>query len=164
MRRAVYLLMLAMVFTLPWENVLSLPGLGRISKLIGLMAAAAWVASVLISGRFREPRITHILALLFVVWNGFSLLWTVDGSATQGRVITYAQLLGLMFVLWDTVDTMPRVRATLTTYLAGSYVTVLALLVGYLVRGAASERYGRVASFRWSGWVRASPRTRADRL
>jgi O-antigen ligase len=144
MRRAVYLLMLAMVFTLPWENVLSLPGLGRISKLIGLMAAAAWVASVLISGRFREPRITHILALLFVVWNGFSLLWTVDGSATQGRVITYAQLLGLMFVLWDTVDTMPRVRATLTTYLAGSYVTVLALLVGYLVRGAASERYGRV--------------------
>ena len=144
MRRAVYLLMLAMVFTLPWENVLSLPGLGRISKLIGLVAAATWVASVLISGRFREPRLTHFLALLFVVWNAFSLLWTVDGGATQGRVITYAQLFGLMLVIWDTVDTMPRVRATLTTYLAGSYVTVLALLVGYVVRGAASERYGRV--------------------
>jgi len=144
MRRAVYLLMLAMIFTLPWENVLSLPGLGRISKLIGLLAAATWVASVLISGRFREPRLTHFLALLFVVWNAFSLLWTVDGGATQGRVITYAQLFGLMLVIWDTVDTMPRVRATLTTYLAGSYVTVLALLVGYVVRGAASERYGRV--------------------
>ena len=144
MRRAVYLLMLAMIFTLPWENVLSLPGLGRISKLMGLLAAATWVASVLISGRFREPKLTHFLALLFVVWNGFSLLWTVDGSATQGRVITYAQLLGLMLVIWDTVDTMPSVRATLMTYLAGSYVTVLALLVGYVVRGAASERYGRV--------------------
>jgi len=144
MRRIVYLLMLAMVFTLPWENVLSLPGLGRVSKLIGLLAAATWVLSVLISGRFREPRATHFLALLFVVWNGLSMLWTVDGAATQGRVITYAQLLGLMFVIWDTVDTMPRVRATLTAYLAGSYLTVLALLVGYVVRGAASERYGRV--------------------
>ena len=144
MRRVVYLLMLAMIFTLPWENVLNLPGLGRISKLIGLLAAATWVATVLITGRFREPKVTHFLALLFVVWNGFSLLWTVDGSATQGRVITYAQLLGLMFVIWDTVDTMPRLRATLVTYLAGSYVTVLALLIGYVVRGAASERYGRV--------------------
>lgn len=144
MRRAVYLLMLAMIFTLPWENVLSLPGLGRVSKLIGLLAAATWVASVVISGRFREPRLTHFLALLFVVWNGLSMLWSVDGSATQGRVITYAQLLGLMFVIWDTVDSMPRVHATLVTYLAGSYVTVSALLVGYVVRGAASERYGRV--------------------
>jgi O-antigen ligase len=144
MRRAVYLLMLAMVFTLPWENVLSLPGLGRISKLIGLLAAATWVATVLITGRFREPKVTHFLALLFVVWNGFSLLWTVDGSATQGRVITYAQLLGLMLVLWDTVDTMPRVHATLTSYLAGSYVTVVALLVGYVLLGVGSERHGRV--------------------
>jgi hypothetical protein len=144
MRRVVYLLMLAMIFTLPWENVLSLPGLGRVSKLIGLLAAATWVATVLISGRFREPKATHFFALLFVVWNGLSMLWTVDGSATQGRVITYAQLLGLMFVIWDTVDTTPRVRATLTAYLAGSYLTVLALLAGYVVRGAASERYGRV--------------------
>ena len=144
MRRAVYLLMLAMVFTLPWENVISLPGLGRISKLIGLITAATWLASVLLSGRFREPRLTHFLALLFVIWNGFSLFWTVDGSATQGRVVTYAQLLGLMFVLWDTVDTTPRLRATLTSYLAGSYVTVVALLIGYVLLGVATERHGRV--------------------
>jgi O-antigen ligase len=144
MRRAVYLLMLAMVFTLPWENVISLPGLGRISKLIGLVTAVTWLASVLLSGRFREPRLTHFLALLFVIWNGFSLFWTVDGSATQGRVVTYAQLLGLMLVLWDTVDTTPRLRATLTSYLAGSYVTVVALLIGYVLLGVATERHGRV--------------------
>jgi O-antigen ligase len=144
MRRVAYLLMLLMVFTLPWENVLSLPGLGRISKIIGLLVALAWIATIVTTGRTREPHTAHLLALLFVVWNAFSLLWTVDGAATQSRVLTYVQLLGLMLVVWDTVDTNTRLRVTLTSYLAGSFVTVTALLVGYVVKGAASERNGRV--------------------
>lgn len=144
MRRVAYLLMLVMIFTLPWENVLSLPGLGRVSKMVGLLVAVAWVAAVVTTGRTREPYSTHLLALLFVVWNACSLLWTVDAGATQGRVVTYVQLFILMAVIWDTVDSQREVRATLVAYLAGSYVTVTALLVGYMVQGAASERYGRV--------------------
>ena len=143
MRRIAYLLMLAMVFTLPWENVLHLPGLGRVSKVIGLLVALAWLATIVTTGRAREPRAAHLLAVLFVVWNAFSLLWTVDGTATQARVLTYVQLLGLMLVTWDTVDSRARLRATLTSYLAGSYVTVTTLLVGYLL-GTAAERHGRV--------------------
>jgi putative inorganic carbon (HCO3(-)) transporter len=143
MRRLAYLLMLAMVFTLPWENVLELPGLGRVSKLLGLLVAVAWVATVVTTGRTREPHTAHLLALLFVVWNAFSLMWTVDGDATQVRVLTYVQLFALMLVVWDTVDTRARLRATLTSYLAGSYVTVTALLLGYFL-GTAAERHGRV--------------------
>ena len=108
------------------------------------MLAFVWVLAVLSSGRVREPRAPHLLALLFVVWNAASLMWTVDGPATLRSVLTYVQLLVLMYLLYDTVDTWKAVRHTLAAYLAGCYVTVVTLLVGYAVGGPDSEMYGRV--------------------
>lgn len=143
MRTIAYRLMLVMVFTLPWENVLDVPGGGRVSRLVGLLVAAAWVAAVVSTGRVREPRAVHVFALLFVLWNACSLAWTVDGPATLERVLTYAQLLGLMLVVWDTVTTLGAVRQALMSYLAGCYVTVAALLAGFVSQGLAAEMNGR---------------------
>lgn len=137
MRTAAYRLMLVLIFTLPWENVVDVAGVGRVSKLVGLLVAWVWVLAVASSGRVREPSPVHILAFLFVLWNAFSLLWSVDGAATQERVITYAQLLGLLLVLWDTVTDATRIRHALATYVAGCYVTVAALLASYLGHGGA---------------------------
>jgi O-antigen ligase len=144
MRRYAYWLMLALVFTLPWENVAELPGIGRVSRLAGLLLAATWVLAVITSGWVRAPRASHLFALLFVLWNAASLLWTYDGPATLESVWTYLQLIALMYVIWDTVDTWAGVRWTLSAYLAGCYVTVVTLLLGYAVTGAGSEMYGRV--------------------
>jgi O-antigen ligase len=131
-----YRLMLMMVFTMPWEDVVSVPGAGSVSRLIGLMAGLVWVLSVVSSGRVREPRMPHLFAVLFVLWNACTLMWTVDGPATQERVFTYAQDLVLMMIVWDTVTTLQRVRQTLLAYLAGCYVTAVSLVVGYLTAGA----------------------------
>ncbi len=137
MRTAAYRLMLVLIFTLPWENVVDVAGVGRVSKLVGLLVAWVWVLAVASSGRVREPSPVHIFAILFVLWNGFSLLWSLDFAATQERLITYAQLLGLLLVLWDTVTDTTRVRHALAAYLAGCYVTVAALLGSYFVQGGA---------------------------
>ncbi len=144
LRTVAYWLVLVMVFTLPWENELDVPGIGRVSKVVGLLVAVTWVAAVVSSRQIREPRPVHVWALLFVLWNACTLMWTVDGPATQARVLTYAQLLGLVLVLWDTVTTDSEVRAVLAAYLAGCYVSVASLLGGYAVHGAASEVHGRV--------------------
>jgi O-antigen ligase len=143
MRTLTYRLMLIMVFTLPWENVVDVPGSGRVSKLVGLLVACAWVVTVLRAGRFREPRMVHLLALLFVLWNACSLMWTVDGPATQTRVLTYVQLLGLMIVVWDMVATPAAVRHVLIAYLAGCYVTATALVAGHVTQGPAAAMHGR---------------------
>lgn len=144
MRKYAYWLMLALVFTLPWENVVELPGVGRVSRLAGLLLACTWVLAVITSGWVKAPRASHLFALLFVIWNAASLLWTYDGPATLEAVWTYLQLIALMYVIWDTVDTWAAVRWTLVAYLAGCYVTVVTLLGGYAVTGASSEMYGRV--------------------
>ncbi|HEU4515268.1 MAG TPA: O-antigen ligase family protein [Nocardioidaceae bacterium] len=131
MRALTYRLLLVMVFTLPWEGVLDLPGASSLSKLVGLLVAAAWVIAVVVSGRLREPHLVHVLGLLFVLWNACSLIWTTDGPATQERVLTYVQLLGLTLVIWDTVTTLGALTKALLAYLAGCYVTAVALLVSY---------------------------------
>lgn len=144
MRALAFRLTVVLVFTLPWENVVLLPGIGRVSKLVGLLVAAVWVASVVVAGRVREPKASHVFALLFVLWNACSMLWTVDGPATQERVTTYAQLVVLMLVLWDTVTTLRAARQLLLTYVLGCYVSVGALLYGYLFPSESSHMYGRV--------------------
>lgn len=137
MRTAAYRLMLVLIFTLPWENVVDVAGVGRVSKLVGLVVAWVWVLAVATSGRVREPNPVHIFAILFVLWNSFTLLWSLDFAATQERLITYAQLLGLLLVLWDTVTDATRIRHALAAYLAGCYVTVAALLGAYFAQGGA---------------------------
>jgi O-antigen ligase len=144
MRTFAYWLMIAMVFTLPWEGEVDVPGVGQISRLVGVLAAMAWLLNLARTGQLREPHPIHILGLLFVVWNGLSLMWTFDGAATQERVFTYAQLLVLMLIVWDTVRSAEEIRQALLAYLAGCYVTVTSLLVGYATEGSASEVHGRV--------------------
>lgn len=144
MRTYAYWLMLAMVFTLPWEGEVEVPGIGQISRLVGVLAAIAWLVNLARTGQMREPQAIHILGLLFVVWNGLSLMWTFDGAATQERVFTYAQLLVLMLIIWDTVRSTKEIRQALLAYVAGCYVTMTSLLVGYATEGSASEVHGRV--------------------
>lgn len=144
MSELAYRLMLVMAFTLPWENAVDVPGLGSLTKIIGLLLGLVWVLSVLSAGRVRRPRGAHVLALLYVLWTLSSLIWTVDGPATQERTFTYVQLLVLMLVVWDTVTSPVRVRQALIAYLSGCYLTVATLLVEYATLGAAEEVHHRV--------------------
>ena len=106
MRRTLtFRLVLVMTASLPLESIDATPGSQSISKLLGILAAVAWASTVLSSGRMRAPHALHLVALLFVLWNACSLLWTVDGPATQERAITYAQLFVLLLVVWETVTT-----------------------------------------------------------
>ncbi|HET8603402.1 MAG TPA: O-antigen ligase family protein [Marmoricola sp.] len=144
MRTWLYWLTLAVVFTLPWEGAVDVPGVGQISKLAGVLAGGVWLLVVLRTRRIREPHAVHLWGLLYVVWCGLSMIWTLDGPDTQTRVLTYAQLLVLMLVVWESVWTLSQVRQVLMAYLGGCYVTVVALVGGYLAQGQAAEFHGRV--------------------
>ncbi|HEY6933366.1 MAG TPA: O-antigen ligase family protein [Marmoricola sp.] len=144
MRTWLYWLTIATIFTLPWEGALDVPGVGQVSRLVGLLAAAAWLVTVISSRRMREPHGIHLWGLLFVVWCGLSMVWTLDGPSTETRVLTYVQLLVLMLVIWEALWTLDHVRQALIAYVVGCYVTVAALLGGYLLNGQAAEFHGRV--------------------
>ena len=145
MRRILtFRLVLLLTASLPLESVYAVPGSGSVTKLLGILAAGAWASTVLTAGRMRMPHALHVVALLFVLWNACSLLWTVDGPATQTRVLTYAQLWVLLLVIWETVTTATAVRQVLLANVIGCYVAAATMVMSYVTQGSGSEVHGRV--------------------
>jgi O-antigen ligase len=135
MRRFAFWLTVGIVFTLPWENIAGVPGLGSISRAVGLAAAAAWGLAVLGTGSVRRPTAPLAVALAFVVWNGFSVFWSVDVGVSIGRFFTFAQLFVMMYLLWDTVRTSHDFRIVTQAYVFGAWISVIALVVNALLNG-----------------------------
>ena len=116
-----------------------------LTKLFGLGVAGLWLGTVLISNRIRRPRPAHLVILLFVLWNGLSILWTIDVDNTLERVTTYLQLIGLIYILWDLYHTQSRIAAALQVYVLGCYVSIWSTLHNYFI-GAEVDTGGDLYS------------------
>lgn len=124
MRTIAFTLSLVFIFFIPWEGVIELPGLGTAAKLIGFALAAFWVATVVITDRFRKPGPFHLAVTLFVLWNALSVFWSADPNGTVAHLRTWAQLLALVFILWDLYTTRSALLAGLQAFILGEYVAI----------------------------------------
>jgi O-antigen ligase len=140
MRQIAFWLSLLLIFAIPWENSAKFDGIGSLAKLIGVAAAGLWAAALAHSGEFRRFRLFHVLALLFILWNGVSVLWSVDVDGTIERARTYAQTLVLVIVLWDLYRTPESLRAGMQAYVLGAFVCVGLLAHAYFFQGGADAR------------------------
>lgn len=131
MRKVAFGLSLALIFIIPLENVVFIEGLGRLSKLVGLLVAALWFATVLITGKARKPRPFHGVILFFVLWNALSVFWSVDHQETVDRVFTYFQSFGMVLVIWDLYATPAALRAGLQAYILGAYISIASTIYNY---------------------------------
>ena len=131
MRTVAFWLSLILVFMIPWENMVFLEGLGTISRATGLLVAAFWILTVVVTGEFRKPHPFHVAVYLFVLWNVISVFWSVDVDLTIDRLQTYFQLAVLVFILWDLYTTPAALKAGLQAYVLGAYVAIGNLLVNY---------------------------------
>ena len=142
MKQLAWLLSLALIFVIPWENTVEVRHVGTISRLIGLLTAAVWILAVVIEGKMRRPGVFHALVTAFVAWSALSLFWTVDPPSTARLVFTNVQLLVLVYLLWDLYDTPTRIRAGLQAYVLGAYVAVGNILMNFVLgRGSFSNRF-----------------------
>jgi O-antigen ligase len=132
MRQIAFWLSLLLIFAIPWENS---------AKFEGLVAAVAR------SGELRGFRQFHVLTLLFVIWNGVSILWSIDPVLTTERARTYVQTLILVVVLWDLYRTPEQLRAGMQAYVLGAFVCVGLLGHAYFFEGGADARRLTVAGF-----------------
>jgi O-antigen ligase len=127
----VHYLSLLVVFTMPCENMVMVQGVGTLSRLAGLALAAAWLTRIVLTGQLRKPQLFHLAALLFIAWNGASLVWSIDTQATFGRVQTYLQLFALLYILWDLYRSPAALRGGLQAYVLGAYVSLASMAVNF---------------------------------
>jgi O-antigen ligase len=145
MNRASFALLWAFVFVIPWENAVPIPEVGSITRLIGAMSFATAALHVLVTGRIRPPSWFLVFAFLFVLWAGLTLFWSVDQVSTRGRVLTYAQLMALAWVIWETAYSPERQRKLLQAYVLGAYVLVASTMANFFAGASIAPNDARFA-------------------
>jgi len=93
-------LLCTLVFSLPLEKSIQFPGLGDISRVIGLAAFAAGAAAVALRRGLRPPNAALLLAAAFVLWSGLTWRWSASPPASSARFVTLVQLLGMVWLVW----------------------------------------------------------------
>jgi O-antigen ligase len=131
--------LLAFAFSIPLEDSVKF-GVGRISKVLGLLALAGWLLAVASSGKFRRPVAAMYVATGFVGWSFVSFFWSSAQTATFTKVGTLVQLLAVVYLVWDQVasqrDLVILIRAFLLGAFAASALTMLAAATGRATEGA----------------------------
>ena len=115
--RAAGVLLCLFVFSIPWEKSIQMPGVATLSHLLGILAFASAAVAALRRGSVRPPNLALGLAAVFVLWAALTYFWSLDHQATVRRVATLAELLAMVWMIWDTCR-----DSLLQTRLMQSYV------------------------------------------
>lgn len=146
MRTIAFWSSVVLIFIIPWEGVIDFPGLGTAAKAMGLAVTALWGTTIVTRGRLRKPSLFHIMVCLFVLWNVVSIWWSTDPANTIARVLTWIQLLGLAFILWDLYTTRAALLAGLQAYILGVYVAIGSAVTNAFSGAAHYSHYERFAA------------------
>ena len=146
MRRITFWLALIIIFIVPWEDSITLAAVGSIVKIMGLILAAFWGATILIEGRFRKPNFFHVLVLLFFLWNFLSVLWTTDIPDTIQRITTYSQIFLLMLIFWEVFQKPEGLNAGMQAYVFGAYIPIISTINNYIQGNVAVQFEGRYSA------------------
>lgn len=144
MRRITFYLSLLMIFAIPWQETVFLPGLGTAGRLVGLLAAGSWALTVLVTYKIRKPTALHFLFFLFFFWNVASIFWSIDLEETYDRIFVYIRMAGMVLVVWDVYETESDIRVGLQAYLLGAYVQIGSIFYNFLLGNESV--YGRFSA------------------
>ena len=133
MRKLAYILSLILIFTIPWEDAVTIAGLNSITRYAGIIVAGAWVVSKFFSGKIRKPQFFHIIAIFFILWNIASLSWTVAYDYTYQQAKTYLQLIILIYIIWDLYTTSKELNNAMQAYVFGCYVAIITTINNYIL-------------------------------
>ena len=146
MRRITYWLAIVLIFTLPWEDSVTVAILGSLTRMLGLLVAVFWVVTMLLEGRFRKPIFFHALVLIFFLWNFVSIVWSKDTAGTFQRIQTYSQIFLLVLIFWEIFQKPENLRAGLQAYVVGAYIPIISTIYNYISGSVATPYEGRYSA------------------
>jgi len=139
--RAVVVYLLALfVFTLPIEELVFLPGLGSLTRLVGLVTMPLALLALVEGGRvrFRVPTFFLLASAVFVLWNVLSYFWSVDPSRTLGPAITSVQLLIFVWLVSEFCRSAGTLAMLMQAFVLGNYASLaVAMFLLFQATGAA---------------------------
>lgn len=128
-----YLFVWLFVFTIPWQNMVVLPGLGTISSVLGIGAIGATILHVILRGKVRPLVSFHYVATAYFAWTLLSAFWGIARHESMVRDLnTYLQIFVMLWVIWEASLTRGRLLGLFQAYVLGAYVAAGSTVLNYL--------------------------------
>jgi O-antigen ligase len=128
------------IFSIPWQNVITLPGLGTVSRLTGLVAVPLALLATLLSAKVRRWNLFHVGALLFVMWCGLGI-FILQMPIVPRKIWTYVQLLFMLWMMWELAPSRNRLLGMLSAYVFGAYVSALSTIMVFRRDTGVARRF-----------------------
>jgi O-antigen ligase len=126
-----YALLWLLVFTIPWDAVVQVEGVGTITRIVGLVFLPVGIYAVARSGRVRPPAKPHIAMTLMLCWGLLTYLWTVDPPLSRLRLGSSVQLYVMAMAIWQFAPSRARQDRLWQAFVLGTFVTVAGVLGSY---------------------------------
>ena len=125
--RNVALLALSLfVFSIPYENGVTIPGVGSLARIAGFLAVGVVVLTLVERGRVHLRPASLFLAMVavYVLWNLASHFWSVEPGATMTRAATLVQLAAMVWMLHQVGSDDRRRDVIAQAFVLGAYASI----------------------------------------
>lgn len=147
MRRLTWLLLLAFVFAIPWEDSLDLGiGIGNIARLLGLAVLVSAIPAVLQRRSIRIPGPVQWLTLILLLWFCLTLFWSIDIDATILKLRGYFQEFMIVWLLWEFTERESDLLVVFRAWLAGSWILAALTALNFATASSAFTAQVRFAA------------------
>jgi O-antigen ligase len=112
-----------LVFAMPWEDAITIPGFGTSVRLIGMVTLGLGALAILERGKVRKPAIGHVVMALFVALAVLSFLWSLYPEGTLIEAFSYLQLFTMVWLIWELAPAMQEQMHLMRAYVFGTFVS-----------------------------------------
>lgn len=139
------------IASIPTENAVSIPVIGSLSRVFGVLAFLTTVWSLNRGGmiRLRAPSLFLVMAAVFCVWSLTSYFWSIEPGVTLSNAFTYFQLLMLVWLVHEVVRETRHLVVLMQAYVLGCYLLIGIVLLRFLT--ASGGGFRDVGSFNANG-------------
>jgi O-antigen ligase len=129
------------VFTIPFEEIVTIPVIGSTTRLIGIVLLPIALVALIRDRRLalRMPMVFVVLALLFVIWNLATYFWSIAPAATFRQVFTYAQLFVFVWLVAEFCRERAKLLGLMQAFVLGNYVAFSITAINVLILSAGGS-------------------------
>jgi O-antigen ligase len=122
-------LLYVFVVSIPLENSIVVQGVGTVGRILGLTAFVFGLLSLLEDEKLRPPLLVHLMMVAYVCWASLTYFWSVSQDDTVEQAVSYAQLLIMVWLIWQLAPTKKKQVALMQAYLIGTGVSAMATIL-----------------------------------
>jgi len=134
LNKIAFMSLLLLVFVIPFENMLIVPGFGTISRVVGAFSFLFCFLSIIIDKK--QFTITNFQkkVLVFIYFSVCSYFWSVEQGESLKAIISLIQIFIFILLMIEFFDSPQKKINSIQAYIAGAYVSSIATIFMFFTK------------------------------